>query len=282
MSLRETARGPELETWSPALAGVPGDLWLRIREAGRPLLLLDYDGTLAPHQVHREHAVPPHETKRQLRALVERGRTRVAIFTGRPVAEVDELLGDLPIHRVGEHGWEERAPGEELRQHPLKSPARNALEGAWKAISARGLSSRVEQKRTALVLHTRGLFPDADAALTQAAEAVWQPWTERAPLRLDRTHGGIELRARERGKGVAALELVRRLSADFVGYVGDDATDEDAFRALGEKAIGLRVGQPEEPSLARGRIRKPEMMGEFLLRWLDAEALTQPSSGARA
>jgi trehalose-phosphatase len=270
--------------WAPALVGVPRELWDCLHQDGRRLLLLDYDGTLAPFHVQRDRARVPAVTARLLRALAESSRTRVAIVSGRPIGELEKLLDrDLHVHWIGEHGWEERSPGGEIRRHPVSEEVRAGLEGAWRAIGARGLQSRVERKRTGLVLHTRGLFPDADAAMQRATEAVWLPWTERAPLRLDTIHGGLELRAVGRDKGRAALDLHRRSgNLAMVVYVGDDASDEDAFRALADLGFGIRVGGDEAPTHAHGRLPKPEAMDEFLSRWLDSESMATPTSGARS
>ena len=285
MTPRETSSGPpEFPVAAPHLIGVPGELWEKLRHSGRRLLLLDYDGTLAPHHVHRERAQVPPGTAKVLRSLAASPRTTVAVVSGRPIAEMLQLLGDpeLPVHLIGEHGWEEREPGGEIRRHPLSEETAAALEGAWKAIGARGFQSRVEKKRTGLVLHTRGLFPDADAAMQRAAEAVWLPWTERAPLRLDTISGGLELRAIGRDKGVAALDLHRRSGhVELVVYVGDDETDEDAFRALRDLGFGIRVGHDERPTLAHGHLPKPEVMDEFLTRWLDADSIETPAAGRR-
>jgi len=282
---RETSSDPpEIAAVSPHLIGVPAELWEKLRQSGRRLLLLDYDGTLAPFHVHRERAQVPPGTAKVLRSLAASPRTTVAVVSGRPIAEMLGLLGDpeLPVCLIGEHGWEEREPGGEIRLHPLSEEAQSGLEGAWKAIGARGLQPRVEKKRSGLVLHTRGLFPDSDAALQRAAEAVWLPWTERAPLRLDNISGGLELRASGRDKGMAAIDLHRRSGdIDLVVYVGDDESDEDAFRALRDLGFGIRVGHDERPTLAHGHLPKPEAMDEFLARWLDADSIETPAAGRR-
>lgn len=284
MALRESPRGPIEETWTPALAGVPPELWHRLREPGRRLLLLDYDGTLAPFHARRDRARVPPSTLTLVRALATSPRTVVAVLSGRPISELEKLLDDgtLRVHWIGEHGWEEREPGGETRLHPLSEGTRAGLEGAWKAIVARGFERRVEKKRTSLVLHTRGLFPDVDASLQRATAAVWLPWTARAPLRLSTIHGGLELRAVGRDKGLAALDLHRK-AGDLatVAYVGDDETDEDAFAALDELGFGIRVGHDERPTRAHGRLPSPEAMDEFLARWLDSESISSPASGAR-
>ena len=272
MPLREYPRGPTTTTVTTVLAGVPPEVWDRVRAARRSLLLLDYDGTLAPFQTVRHRAVPPELTRSRLAALGRSPRTQVAIVSGRPVRELEILLAPLTFHWVGEHGWEERSPGGPLHEHELPGDVRQALETALEETRGRSFGGRVERKRTGLVLHTRGLFPESDEALCRAAETLWRPWTERAALRLDRTNGGLELRARGRDKGTAAQALVERLGPpDLIVYVGDDETDEDAFRALGERAFGIRVGDDGRTTLARGILPSPTAVPEFLSRWLEAE-----------
>jgi len=282
MPLREFPRGPTTTTVTTTLAGVPTELWDRLHVARGALLLLDYDGTLAPFQSARHRAVPPESTRSRLAALEREARTQVAIVSGRPVRELETLLAPLTLHWVGEHGWEERAPERPIVEHSLPSEVRAALEQALDETRGRSFGGRVELKRTGLVLHTRGLFPESDEALCRAAEALWRPWTERAALRLDRTNGGLELRARERDKGTALRDLVARLSPDLVVYVGDDETDEDAFRVLGENGIGIRVGDDGRTTLARGILPSATAVPDFLSRWLEAQTAGVRPSGATA
>jgi trehalose 6-phosphate synthase/trehalose 6-phosphate phosphatase len=242
--------------------------------------VLDYDGTLAPYRVARPRAVPPEQTREKLAALAHLPRTRIAVVSGRPVRELESLLAPLVFYWVGENGWEERAPGQPLVEHPLPVEAQTALEQALDDVRGRAFGGRVERQRTGLVLHTRGLFPDSDRALCRACEAVWRPWTERAPLRLDRTNGGLVLRARDRDKGTAVRGLRERAKEpDLVVYVGDDETDEDAFRELGESGFGIRVGESGTTTLARGTLPSAAAVSDYLGHWLDTEISDARRSG---
>jgi trehalose-phosphatase len=52
-------------------------------------------------------------------------------------------------------------------------------------------------------------------------------------------------------------------------YLGDDTTDEDAFRALGREGVTIRVGDSGSPTAARHRLRDPDEVLGFLQRWRD-------------
>src|SRR2546427_4324988 len=88
----------------PALSSLPDAVWSRIASSPRRLLILDYDGTLAPFNVDRGHALPARRTRAALEALIVGGES-VVIVSGRPIAELHELLGGLPLRLIGEHGW---------------------------------------------------------------------------------------------------------------------------------------------------------------------------------
>jgi trehalose 6-phosphate phosphatase len=250
------------------LAGVPLSVWRRAAAAERPLLLLDYDGTLAPFRVERFEARPPSRTVERLRRIAAAGRTAVAIVSGRPIEELGRLLAPLTLHLVGEHGWEERFPDGTPLVHPVPAPAAAGLAQAAADAAARGLSARLERKRASVVLHVRGLSPEVAAASLRAARAMWRPRLVAAGLHLTRTNGGIELRASGRDKGAAVQDLVRRRGAGaFAVYVGDDRTDEDAFDALGPSGVGIRVGRDRRVTAAIGRLDSPEDLPWFLAAW---------------
>jgi trehalose 6-phosphate phosphatase len=71
-----------------------------------------------------------------------------------------------------------------------------------------------------------------------------------------------------RDKGTALRELLEKSDPGTLAvYIGDDLTDEDAFREVRNRGFGVRLGRTERPSLARGRIESFEAMEEFLDRW---------------
>jgi Trehalose-phosphatase len=90
----------------------PQAFFSRLRDAPSRVLLLDYDGTLAPFRVERDLAVPYPELMGPLRDLQEDGRTRMVVVSGRSLDNLRPLLGLTPSPELwGTHGWERQRPG---------------------------------------------------------------------------------------------------------------------------------------------------------------------------
>jgi hypothetical protein len=89
-------------------------------------------------------------------------------------------------------------------------------------------------------------------------------------MQLLRFDGGLELRA-GRNKGDAVLQVLAELQSDSpIAYLGDDATDEDAFQTLGDRGLGVLVRRQWAPSAAHLWLRPPADLLIFLAAWLDA------------
>jgi trehalose 6-phosphate phosphatase len=253
------------------LEGVPAALWSRAAAVPHRLLLLDYDGTLAPFRVRRDEARPLPGIARLVGRIAARGGTTVAVISGRPLAQLIGLVGLLPVVLVGEHGWESRLPDGRIERHALPDAIAARLEQAAGEAVAADLGGRVETKRGALVLHTRGLAATQAEEVVREGRRVWEPAAGYGGLRLDVIDGGLELRARSRDKGTAVRDLVAAAPAGaLVVYLGDDVTDEDAFREAGRGGgFGIRVGTEDRRSLASGRLPSVEAVETFLERWLE-------------
>jgi trehalose-phosphatase len=169
---------------------------------------------------------------------------------------------------VGEHGWEERHPPQGLIQRPLPAGAEAALARAAEQAIALGLGPHLEPKRSALMFHARGM-PRAEAeANERALSARWRPLAQDCGLRLLMADGGIELACTERTKGTAVHDLLAAAEPDvYPVYVGDDSTDEDAFRAIAGNGLGILVAEEPRPSLATARLPSIEAVADFLETW---------------
>jgi trehalose-6-phosphatase len=134
-----------------------------------------------------------------------------------------------------------------------------------------GWSDLVELKRASLRLHTRGMAAPLASAIEEECLAAWQAEAGEAPVRLERVEGGIELRARGRDKGRVALNLLESCPPGTIAVaLGDDESDECAFEAVAGLGFGVRVGDPDVPSLAHGRLETPGDVPAFLQAWLKA------------
>ncbi len=243
-------------------------VWDRIACSPWRELMLDFDGTLAPFRAERIEARVPADTLGALRSIATSGCDRVTIVSGRPVAELRPLLPDLEARLVGEHGWEDWRPGSEPRQHALDDATALQLARAARAAHARGWGPFLERKRCSLVLHTRGLDAAHASQLERLVSEFWWSQFLGDGLSLENIHGGLELRATARHKGVAVAETLRESPAGaLVVYVGDDRTDEDAFEVVAPRGLAIRVGAPGVPSHAPYRLDSPGAVGRFLRRW---------------
>lgn len=208
----------------------------------RPALLFDLDGTLIDLAPTPEAVVVPPDLLESLTRLGARLAGAVAIVSGRPVEQVEGLLGAVVPTIAGEHGAALRwRPGEALER-----PVLPEMPAAWRARAEAAVrawpGAICEHKAHGLVLHFRRC-PEAEAALREVAEALA---AEAAAFALVPASMAWELRPR----GVDKAGAVERIMArpPFAGrvpvYLGDDVTDEDgrrAARALG--GLGLEVAR---------------------------------------
>ena len=251
------------------LAGVPAELWTSVERASHRLLMLDYDGTIAPFTTDRLAAFPPPDTVALLQRVASRPHTTVAIVSGRPLQEVERLLGSCPAIFVGEHGWERRGPDLRLLQPTPSRSVVAAIDEAERTARARGWGALLERKRSAVVLHTRSLPGDRARAVREQCVSAWEDLVVAGPLAMDRIDGGVEFRAHARNKGTAVLSLMSQSPLGTLGvFLGDDVTDEDAFEVVRDWGYGIRVGDSGTASLASGRIPSCDAVPVFLEEWL--------------
>jgi trehalose 6-phosphate phosphatase len=208
----------------------------------RMALLLDLDGTLVDIAPTPDAVVASPELIASLRALRVRLGGALAVVSGRPVEQIEALLGDAVQAIAGEHGGAIRyAPGEALDRFELPRPP-DAWFAAAARIAAAHPGAMLEPKANGFVLHYRAA-PELGPVLGEAMAAL-ADGSDRFVI--VPAHMAWELRPHGADKGTAVEALMRR--EPFAGrvpvFVGDDVTDEDgieAARRLG--GVGLRVAE---------------------------------------
>lgn len=248
--------------WQGFLEGLPS--------APQRVLMLDYDGTLAPFQVRPERAMPYPGVREALAALTVAGDTRIVIVSGRPAADVVPLLNlERPPEIWGVHGWERRLPSGELHLEEPSSEVQVSLEEA--AAAARDLvrrGGRLERKLASIALHWRGLPVLAARSIETQARAAWQRYADRGALELLPFDGGLELRARGCNKQHAVKAVLSETAADAaIAYLGDDLTDEDAFAAVKPRGVAILVRPELRETGADVWLQPPRELIAFLSRW---------------
>lgn len=242
----------------------------RIAEAPARLLMLDYDGTLAPFHADPSRAVPYAEVADVLKRIVESGGTRVVVVSGRPADEVPPLLGLRDRPEIwGSHGWERLLPdGRRVAEQP-GAEAQRALRAAAAAVeSALSEGGRIEHKLASVALHWRGLQHEAADTLRRRANELWKQIAAGGAVEILPFDGGLELRTVGCNKQYAVKAVLSESAQESaIAYLGDDITDEDAFRAVKTRGIGVLVRPEFRETAADVWLRPPQELVEFMGRW---------------
>jgi trehalose 6-phosphate phosphatase len=237
----------------------------------RPLLLLDYDGTLARFRVDRFQARPWAGVRQQLQRIQRHGRTRIAIITGRPAAEIPPMLAlDQPVEVWGLHGAERLHPNgyRELQDPPPAARAR--LDELRAHLRRDSLGALYEDKPNAAVLHWRGHAPARARQIEKRARALFENFAHLEDITLLEFESGLELRA-GRDKGGAVRQILEESGKVApITYLGDDLTDEAAFQAVNSASgphLSVLMRRSWRATAADVWLRPPAALRTFLARW---------------
>lgn len=232
----------------------------------KPALFLDYDGTLTPIVDRPDQALLPEATRAAVDRLAR--LCPVAVVSGRDLDDVGAMVGLDGLVYAGSHGFDIRGPGVRtqigLEYVPALRRAADSLEKGLAHIAG----ALVERKRFAVSVHTRLVAAGLKPAVADTVRAVAAAEPE---LRITGGKEILELRPDlPWDKGRAVLALLDLLGPSEVGtmpvYIGDDETDEDAFRALRGRGIGIRVTDHPAGTAAQWSLSDPDEVRLFLDR----------------
>jgi trehalose-phosphatase len=255
-----------------------------VAQASRCLLLLDYDGTLAPFRKKRDQAFPYPGVASVLQEIVRSERTRVVIISGRDTSETVPLLGIQPCPEVwGIHGLQRRKPDGTEESIRIEDHVLDALSDADRWLTYQQLRHTAEFKTGSIAVHWRGLSDWGVEELRGRVLLGWKPIADRAGLDLLEFDGGIEIRAPEADKGDVVRTLLNETgSGTPVAYLGDDATDEHAFQAMRDRGLSVLVRPRWRQTAAQLWLRPPEQLLDFLTQWLEASRRQDVRGGESA
>ncbi|MEG9435239.1 trehalose-phosphatase [Edaphobacter sp. HDX4] len=242
----------------------------KVAAAPSSVLLLDYDGTLAPFQIERDQAYPYPGILPLLQAIQSNGRTSLIVITGRPIHEVQNLLSPLTgIEIWGAHGLDHLLADGTRQKVDIAPQLSAALTQAEQFLHSHGMHSMTEVKPGGVAVHWRGL-PDhqIESIRSQTLEG-WSSLLQQEGLKLLQFEGGLELRVTRPDKGDAIATILEGLQSDTpVAFLGDDLTDEDGFRRLAHRGLSVLVRNEYRETAAQAWIRPPLELIAFLERWL--------------
>lgn len=249
------------------------DFFAALADAPASILLLDYDGTLADFRVDRFKARPWAGVPQLLERIRRLGKTRIAIVTGRPAAEISPLLALDPALEIwGLHGAERLQPCGRREFEETSPGARAHLDMLQSQLRRDAFGGLFEAKPNAVVVHWRGRSPQEAETIERQTRELFQPLAQSDGLRLLEFEAGLELRA-GRDKGGAVREILREGMNLPITYLGDDITDEAAFRAVNEARgphLSVLMRRALRPTEADVWLRPPDDLRWFLRRWVKA------------
>jgi trehalose 6-phosphate phosphatase len=244
----------------------------QVEAAKSRILLVDYDGTVAPFHADRQQAKPYPKIPEFLRCIMTSCRTRLIVVSGRAAREVPPLLGLSPAPEIwGTHGIEKIDANGRYEEGNVSERALQTLAEAESQLERDGLGEHIEVKLAAVALHWRG-FPASDAFnIKTKAYRILEPLAIPGELLLAEFEAGVELRLVSANKGDALQDLLSKLDPAIpVAYLGDDVTDEKAFQVLNGRGLPVLVGSEYRFTSAQMWLRSPNELLQFLTRWIRA------------
>ncbi len=235
----------------------------KIQRADSLILFLDYDGTLTPIAEHPSKALLSRPLKKLLQELSRLPGVCVALVSGRRVRDLKRMVGIRRLCYVGNHGLEVQGPGL-THINPAARKSRPILRKIRKQLE-KGLDSLpgvwVEDKGLTLSIHYRQARSQDRPRVPALFHEIAAPYRLKRQIRVMSGKMVCEVRPPVHWtKGTVVAWLLARQSALARGekilpiYLGDDLTDEDAFKALRTRGITVNVGAENLLTLAKYRV----------------------------
>jgi len=230
-------------------------------------LFLDFDGTLTPVRNRPELAQLSAEMSAKLVEL--KSFVPVAIVSGRDREDVTELVGVEDLFYAGCHGFDIQDP---------RLPTLPKLDGQCSQEDIKALGSFIADsidkfdgvvlkiKKWAVAIHYRALTPTQSESLEAIVKNIVSPLSK---FRIGQGDQVIEITPSvpwDKGEAVLWLQsqFARLYGIGKAIYIGDDTTDEDAFRSLDGNGLTILVSERSRPSSAGYRLNNPAEVGWFL------------------
>lgn len=237
-------------------------------------LFLDFDGTLAPIVSHPDKAKISIKVKNLLQRISLNSNCKIAIISGRSVSDIKKRIGVKNLIYSGNHGLEVNGPkisyasAASLKHRNLLRNIKDKL--AYRLLKVKGIF--IENKRLSLALHFRNV-KENDIGLVKAAfREVTINLLRAKKIKIRPGKKVLEVSLPTSwNKGKVVLWLLAKQKIVLRGkeivpiYIGDDLTDEDAFKSLRKKGITIFVGR-NKPSYAQFYLKSHQDVFKFLER----------------
>jgi trehalose 6-phosphate phosphatase len=196
-------------------------------------LFLDVDGTMLDIAPVPEAVKVPKELSKALASLYESLRGALAIVSGRPIKQIDQLFKPLVLPASGEHGFEiRRVPHSPVER--LQPPAALHLLRPGIRELAKSMPGVIpEYKSGTIALHFRQV-PDMAAPLLRALDKMIAAYSGEFAIQPGKMVYEIKSRGVDKGRAIAQMMMAPPFESRIPVFVGDDVTDEYGFTAVRE------------------------------------------------
>jgi len=213
-------------------------------------LFLDFDGTLVPIQNDPTKCVLSPKIKGQLEAIALSGKACIAILTGRTVSDVRDRVNIQDVYYGGNHGIEISGPRVNYT-HPDALSGKDIIDKVCREIEqeiGNIEGAFIEKKKFGFTLHYRMANKEDKALIKRTFYKIISESPDPQAFSVLRGKKVLELAPNVSwDKGIAALFILQELKRNYLPiYVGDDLTDETAFKTLNEDGITIRVGRSKK------------------------------------
>jgi trehalose-phosphatase len=240
----------------------------KIRQAQTLFLFLDYDGTITPIVSSPELALCPQEVKALLEELRDSPNVLLAIISGRSLEDIREKVGIPGLIYVGNHGLDIQNPAG-VHKKKLSPPREKELRKIVQTLEksfGKIPGILFEDKGPILAIHYRNVAQKYFGWIHQVLKETMEKWKGRWKI----AHGKMVFEIRPEvdfHKGTAVKEILKGTTKNLLPiYLGDDQTDEDAFREVKGRGISVFVGPGWLTSEAEYYLKNPAEVQAFLLR----------------
>ncbi|HKY29326.1 MAG TPA: bifunctional alpha,alpha-trehalose-phosphate synthase (UDP-forming)/trehalose-phosphatase, partial [Pyrinomonadaceae bacterium] len=242
-------------------------------QAQSRLLMLDYDGTLAPFATLPQNAVPSSNVLEIIERLVQDENSTVALISGRSRKDLERWFVGIPnLWIAAEHGavfWSPVSGTWEQPHHAAFNEWKKCVYPILEHFVDRTPGSFIEEKEFSLVWHYRMADPEFGDWLANDLVANLDHMLAESPVKAVKGQKTVEVKSLWANKGQVYSRLqISGAVPDFIMAAGDDVTDEDLFARLPETAWTIHVGRNQ--SRARYYLSSPDEMVALLAQLLDA------------
>ena len=210
----------------------------------RRCILLDYDGTLAPYQKLPSLAAPSDELINLLSELTNDPKNELVIISGRDADTLEKWLGTLPMNMIAEHGACVKYKGDHWKELvTINTEWKEQVRPMMELFVDRCAGSFIEEKKSTLAWHYRNTNSELGFMRSRELRNNLLQLTTNTSLQVVDGNKVLEVRMVGVDKGAAATSMLAHIQPDFILCIGDDATDEDMFRALKDRGHTIKIGR---------------------------------------